>query len=112
MAIEEFEMPRGRLGANGGVWIQLLQGRRDGVGKPDVLHPARIPGRLQEERAPEDPQERAHRDAAHVVGEGRFHQRIPRAAMTAAMATAADTAAMAAARSSRMARMAHAAATA
>ena len=38
--------------------VELLEGRKKRVGEPQVLHPLRIPGRLQEERSQKDAQQR------------------------------------------------------
>ena len=56
------------------------QRRLDGVGEAEVLHAAPVPGRLQEEAAPEDPHERPRRDLHLTPPGARRIATIPAAA--------------------------------
>src|SRR5205085_9542285 len=108
MAVEEFEVPLRGARTLGVVRIELPQRRLHRECEAEVLHPARVPGRLQEKRPPEDAQERddghaRSRRSRSAHGNARSSAAAPR---TRANPTAASTGP----RGSRIARMAVAAA--
>src|SRR5262249_17955938 len=105
VAIEELEVALGRARARGSVGIELAERRLHGEREAEVLHPVRVPRRLQEQRSPENAQEGQGRDTAagtwgpSLSGHGSALS-IAAAAMVAPKPRAANTGA----RGSRMAR--------
>src|SRR5439155_25378339 len=98
MAVEELEVARDGFGALHRIRVQLRERRRDGVGETEVLHPARVPCRLQEHGAQEDAPERPHRYAPPRPEHGSVDHRRPRKARVMATTVTAQIAARAGAR--------------
>src|SRR6266540_1282795 len=83
MAVEELEVAAERLLARRRVRVESAQGGVDGVGEPEVLHAAPVPGRLQEQAPPEDAREgRSGHPRAHA-------RNLPRATAATSVAPSA-----------------------
>src|SRR5438874_41405 len=107
MAVEQLEVSAGRGAAGLFVRIEIGERRRHRGGESQVLHAARVPSGLDEQRPEEDPQEGSFRHVTRHPGHGHPERRRPRTSV-AAKAARANTGA----RRSRTARIAVAAASA
>src|SRR5690606_26267173 len=57
VGVEEGEMTLDRRLKGGALRIEDIERRVESVGQPQVLHPLRVPTRLQEQRSQEDPEQ-------------------------------------------------------